>query len=180
MDRLLTPKDVSNIVGFPINVLLYDDFKNFDNIEDAFIEHKNGCIPIKRNGCLMLYRFGENFGHWCSLSKDRNGNLTFFDPYGQFIDDCLDYTPINYKGYLSKLLYKYVCKGGKVEYNNDKLQKLSNNIATCGRWCGFYLRFHNIPIDIFGDIFDEYKKKGYNLDEIIVKLTDKYISRERP
>lgn len=156
MDKYLSNIDVQNIVGHKIGNIIYNEMPKVKNVDDLFI---NDC-------CLILYNWGKEgnaiLGHWCCLRRNKKGNKTiinFFDSYGDFIDDQLDNIPIKHIPNLSKLLYEFsIRKNCYVEFSNRKLQKNDEKIATCGRWCGLFMKYKNIDIDDFGDIFLSYKK----------------------
>ena len=156
MDYYLSNDDVEQIVGHKINTIIYDQMDKVKNIDDLFI---NDC-------CLILYNWGMQnntiLGHWCCLRRNKIGNKTiinFFDSYGKFIDDQLYKIPIKHIPNLSKLLYKFsIRKNCYVEFNNRHLQKLDDKVATCGRWCGLFMKYKDVSIDDFGDIFLAYKK----------------------
>lgn len=158
MDKLLSADDIAKVIGYPIQMHLYDDLANVGCVEDI----------LDTNGiCLILVRSGPNVGHWVVLVEE-DGVITFFDSYGGFIDDQLEHTPVRYKPYLSKLLHEYP---GDVHYNPFQLQKYSKDVSTCGRWCALYAMHRDMDVDDFVDIMKSYKDRGVDLDELVTKLT---------
>lgn len=174
VDKPLTSEEVKKIAGKDINVVTYNELKNYDKLDDIF----------RNSGCLILYEthdvgVDKKSGHWTIVYKNGKNKVTYFDSYGNFIDQPLDiidksfskrigqYYPI-----LSKLLYE---SPYEIHYNNYPLQSKDPLIATCGRYAGLAYRNRYMDIDQFVDVFKKYKNRGYNLDEIIVGLTDKYI-----
>ena len=124
-----------------------------------------------------MHNRNVKMGHWCILVK-YNNNLIFFDPYGDFIDDQLHYIDPEYNELvnqdypvLSKLLYECPYK---VHYNPFRLQKLDENISTCGRHCAVFLKyFKDYPnVDDYAKDLLDFKKNGYDIDELIVTLSD--------
>ena len=84
--------------------------------------------------------------------------VEFFDPYGKFIDDQLEYIPVNFRKisnqdypHLTALLYnsKY-----NLSYNQYPFQKLKDNIKTCGRWTALRIMFRDMPLDDFAKLFN--------------------------
>ena len=109
-----------------------------------------------------------------------NNDIYFFDPYGTYIDDQLEYINPEYnkligQGYpfLSNLLGY---SNFNIHYNPHKLQKF-NNSQVCGRYCGAFARFFDEfeNMDDFGKEFKKYEKKGYDLDKVIIALTEPYL-----
>jgi len=147
---------------------LYDNLINFNTIDDLF-----GNDDI----IFILYRFGNNYGHWCCLTRQTEDPkyITFFDSYGKFIDDTLDSTPIIYKPELSDLLYRHLeeNKKNQVEYNNYQMQQFGDNISTCGRFCILWSLYKDMPIDNFISILKNIQKKGYNLDQVVTEITNR-------
>jgi hypothetical protein len=162
MDRLLSTADVVKIAEQPMAMLLYDDLAEFQRAQDLF-------DPATGNACLILVRCGPNNGHWVVLTKDGT-DVTFFDSYGGFIDDQLDYTPVKYAPHLSRLLSKYP---GRVHYNAKQVQKYSKDVNTCGRWCGLFVRNRKIGVDDFVDVMTP---DGVDPDQLVVALTDENLS----
>lgn len=143
-------------------MLLYDDLAEVSRAQDLF-DKETG------NACLILVRCGPNNGHWVVLTRDGT-DITFFDSYGGFIDDQLDHTPIRYAPHLSRLLSRYP---GKVHYNAKQVQEYSGDVNTCGRWCGLFVRNRGVGVDDFVDVMGG---SGVNPDQLVVSLTDKYLS----
>ena len=161
---MLNIDDINKIIGYKINMITYDDLDKINNIEELFNKDLG-------NACLILVRNAPRSGHWIILVKN-NRDITFFDSYGGFIDDQLDYTPVKYYPKLSKLLLKYLNKNPKrVHYNDYQLQQLKEGVSTCGRWCALYCKFRDIDIDDFVNIMKKYKKE-VNLDYLVTLLTE--------
>ena len=135
--KLLNKEEVEDIAGHKVNMVIYDDLYNINNIDDIFKNNYNNCV-------LLLYRIAENMGHWCAMKKINN-KILFFDSYGGHIDDQLSYSP--FSAQLSKLLYN--CNYD-IHYNNEKLQ--GEKSACCGRFCGLFFKYCK-DIDLFSKIF---------------------------
>lgn len=160
MDKLLSANDIEKVIGYPVKVALYDDLSHAERVEEL----------LDVNGvCLILVRCGPNVGHWVVLVEE-DDVITFFDSYGGFVDDQLGHTPIRYKPELSRLLSEY---DGDVHYNPYQLQKFGSDIATCGRWCAFYVMNRAMDVDDFVKVMKKYKRDGVNLDELVTNMTGK-------
>lgn len=179
MDYALNKKEVEKIAGKPINMVRYQDLDNMYDINEIFYDYNNKITePI--DCALIHFQTSHNntgiYGHWCIIC--RNGkDLYFFDPYGTYIDDQLEHIDPEYNEligqnypYLSNLLGY---SDYNIHYNPYRLQKF-NGSQVCGRYCGAFARFFDEfdNMDDFGKEFLKYEKKGYDLDKVIIALTD--------
>lgn len=174
MEKYLNNFEVLKIAGKKSKVLMYSELQNYRDIGSLFA---NGIDKI-----ILLYRQTFDSGHWVSLTLNRKKKLvTVFDSYGIMIDDELDWNSDeknrNLKqeiNYLTHLLSDY---DGKIEYNEVQLQSKDRNVATCGRWCGYWCRASEfMSLETFQKKFLKMKKLNLNLDEVIVDLTNKYLN----
>lgn len=162
--KALSPEDIRNISGKDFRMILYSDIHNYKNIEDLF----NGSQFI-----VILYEYKPQFGHYVLLFKyDNNKVVEYFDSIYKYPDFVLTKLPerVKYqlnenKNYLVNLLVKAKYK---IEYNDIKMQK--DNTATCGRWCGLRIRYSDIKLDDFINIFI---KKYLDPDEICTYISYK-------
>lgn len=166
MDISLNPLQVQQIAGKPIKVVKYSSLHEYDNIEQLF--------DIS-NFVLLLYETKQNNGHWVGL-VNKPKIIYFFDSYGYFPDDELQYSNIKFRksnnmdyGYLSYLLLN---TNKTIDYNDKQLQKVGNRINTCGRWVAMFFRL-NKSNDAFSKIF--LKAPEDKRDKLITELTNKYI-----
>jgi hypothetical protein len=113
----------------------------------------------------------QNSGHWTLLFK-RGNYCEFFDPYGFIVDSQLNYANPIYNGekypYLTKLLYS---SPYQIHYNNHKLQKPKQEIATCGRHCIFRLQNQNLTIDKYNKVLRSFEKNKIDPDDIVTLMT---------
>lgn len=147
----LSESDILNLIDDKANVLTYRELEEYDNINDALGNHK---------ALILLYETKPNYGHWTCVFKVGKNKIQFFDSYGLFIDDEMNFVPnifkeTNYNDYrhLSKLLYN---SGYKIYYNNYKLQSDSTDeqqINTCGRFVAVRLALRDLTEDQFANIF---------------------------
>jgi hypothetical protein len=170
MNKSTSENDILRFIR-PMNakILEYPEIYNFKTIEELINPY--GIV-------VLLYLIEENFGHWVCLFKSHNNKIEFFDPYGVFPDDELNFGSEVYKlnkknvdRWLTRLLLNYMNNGNKVDYNEYQFQKFSKNIATCGRHCAFRIINKNISIDKYKKLMDELKKaSGLSYDEIVTLL----------
>lgn len=166
MDIPLSPVEVQQIAGCKIKLVKIADLIKVESIYDLFSD----C-----NKVLILYLSKKHFGHYSCLSYVNN-TVTFFDSYGMFPDEQLKNINKHFRK-VSKQLRPQIIRlllttVGPMQYNEKKLQGNGENIMTCGRWCGFYLRTCEIvSLEEFTDMFAPYKKK----DRLITSITDEFL-----
>ena len=177
-----SPKDLYLIAGGKFNIFRYSDINNFDKVDDLFepgnseiCESINLDLPFNDSHIILLYNSEPSFGHWCSLSRNDYG-YNFMDSYGGVVDDPLDFVDDDTNkelGQEKKHLAKLLLDSNKdVYYNDFQLQKLSNDVATCGRYCAVYFRYNDLKIDDFVKGIKKLAKKlGIDYDTLIVYLS---------
>jgi hypothetical protein len=133
-------------------------------------------LPHDKSYKIILIEQKPNLGHWVCIIRYGH-TLTFFDSYGEGVDGELKYvTKMMNKmlgqdhHYLSDLLRR-VPDDWVVNFNKKKLQKLSNDIATCGRWV---ILFITMVKDLMFDLHDfllfiqtSKKDSGMTGDELV-------------
>lgn len=86
---------------------------------------------------IILIESTKNSGHWTCLIRIK-GNLIFFDSYGIYPDDELNFVSrmtnrlLGNKYNVIRGLMK--SSGLKTQYSKTKYQKEGGHINTCGRW----------------------------------------------
>lgn len=134
--------DVERMSGIS-KVITYDKLKHYKSIDE---------LLGLENAVIILYLTRENYGHWISVIRRSDGVLEFFDPYGIFVDDQLDW--IKDKNFMIQknmdvpyLLNLFAKSGENIEYNHYKFQKHGGQIATCGRHASIRTRFKNLSLN---------------------------------
>lgn len=87
---------------------------------------------------FVLYESEVGRGHWTLLFYDeQNDEYVFFDPYGYFIDDQLNWSKYSYSTTDKKKLIDFLMNtdDDEFEINDVQFQKKESNIQTCGKWC---------------------------------------------
>ena len=163
ISKSLSGIEVLNLLNNKCNLVQYSDLHNIKSIDELLGSH---------NKCVLLYQTSHNYGHWCCV-WEHNDIIFFFDSYGSKPDSQLNFVPHDMKdelnsnhNYLIRLLYK---SGKKVEFNQYQFQSRDPEVATCGRWCVNRLRFPEISINDYHDIFKQSSKYIPN-DELICLL----------
>jgi len=164
-----TKEEINEMVNTPLNgaqmqilnpnakIYTYDQLLNFKTIEDLFRD---------TNKVIILYLVkNPHFGHWCCLFKQPRG-YNFFDPYGEMVDDELNYLTKQKRKelheerkYLHYLLQDKTCYYNYICFQGKKSQ-------TCGCHTSYRLQHSHLTIE-------EYAKqcfidKGINNPDIIV------------
>lgn len=180
-DYSLNTNEVFNIIDAPCHCVLFEDICHYEAISELFPSEAFGDDMVGR--CLINYLYTPNYGHWVGLclriqEGDKKPIIEYFDPYGSFIDGVIDNFPDAVKiehnsdyPYLLKIIYS---SGDDVYYNHYPLQAHDPDVATCGRWVGYFLRnCGECTIDQFGKSFMDASEQ-YNIkrDELITELTN--------
>ena len=141
----LSGDEVKRIVGRNIDVISYHTLGSYNNINELLGKNKE---------CIILYETSYNVGHYVALFINSNNNLEFFDPYGFFPDEELNFAKYDNKPYLSNLIKS---SNYSVLYNKKRLQKWKEGTNTCGRWSSLRLRFKNVKLTSFQYLFTNNK-----------------------
>lgn len=172
MKQFISNEDIAKYLGSEANdkIIKYGDIDNYTNIDDL----------LGNNDYIIILIESEiNVGHWVCLLK-YNNIIEYFNSYGEkpsyeidFIDNRINKMLDQDDRYLNDLLNKSKNKYNII-YNKEKLQKLDNNIATCGKFVLMRIitfLFYKFDLNNFL-IFIEKLKDHYNLtsDELITLL----------
>ena len=164
MDKALTDSEIMNALNHRCNIIKYSDIHKLNNIYELLGEHL---------ACVILYEKRPRMGHWvCCFLVNRN-RIEFFDSYGIFIDDELNFIDKEFKKeknmtvkYLSKLIKKSNIP--EIEYNQYVFQELKKGINTCGRHCVVRLLNRRLSLDEYANRID---KTNINPDRLVTILT---------
>ena len=176
--KLLSDKEVLQLIGSHAKLLTYPELAQYPSIEDAF----GDCDKI-----VLLYvntmDDSSMSGHWCLLTKHKSRGKTiveFTDPYGMMPDDQLKSYSKRWKqesgqdhNTLTRLLYEFsLSPKHEVHYNELDMQRENDDVNTCGRWTAIRGYFYKIPLKTFQNRFKALKRNGFDLDKVAVALTD--------
>lgn len=163
--KSLSNRDLFQLFDNRIRIVTYSKLSTFNSLDDLF-----GPYDV----VFILYEIRPKYGHWCVICRTPS-TVYFFDPYGMFPDDQLQYTPDLFRmthGMDRPVLTQLLIESPmNVRYNQHMLQNPDNpSVATCGRWCALYaLLYQYISIDEFADIF---QSSGMDPDDAITLLTN--------
>lgn len=163
MDYALSVKDIIKLCP-EANVVTYDKLIECENIDQILYPHGK---------VVILYMLTESFGHYCCLWS-RDGELNFFNSYGEMVDDPKVYTNVETNLMIkmhetSPILLKLMVNSRykKLNFNQYKFQ--GKDSSTCGRFCVVRLWLWK-----FDD--DEFKKFIISTectpDQLVVLLTE--------
>jgi hypothetical protein len=162
----LTGKDIMNITNGQVNIYEYKELARYSNIDDLL--HTFGA-------CIILYETSQSFGHWVLLHKVSPNTLEFFDPYGMQIDEELKYISEHARNILGEDVAHLTHLIGQSSYyvivNDHRLQSIKSYINTCGRHVSVRLRFRNLNLKQYINLF---KNSKLDPDEWVSALTILY------
>lgn len=161
----------------PHITLAFEDIGDYSELNELFVEKSTGKIT---NMILIIYRSEENFGHWCCLTRSNDlRSVTYFNSYGAYIDKAIDHIPERFRDisrqnfpYLLKLLHR---SNYEVHWNDVQLQEMDGKTATCGHWCGLWMRNNALgkTLEQFTLPFESIPLQ--ERDGIVVKITRPYL-----
>jgi len=147
----MTDADLERHTGIkPADIIKYSDLKNYTDITDL--------LPDDKSARIILIEDKYNSGHWVAIMR-YGKTIEYFNSYGAKWDT--DWKFVNRMARLilgentnemTRLMDKAQKEGWNTVWNEKKLQRLSNQVQTCGRWC--VLRI-------------EMMKMGYNVREFL-------------
>ena len=152
--------------GIPIHI--YQDLKKYTSLDQ---------VLGKKGAAVLLYPGeSDHNGHWVTVFKNINEKgkpiVEFFDPYGEPPDAQKDGISKNQLEKmrmehpdLTRLLEESGCH---VIFNKVQLQKLANDVQTCGRHAVCRLLYYKMPIQKDRQMI---QKSGMNPDEFVVTKT---------
>lgn len=170
MNIALSNHDILNLLNNNCRIILYPDIHNYNSIDQILDPY---------DCCIILYESMPKYGHWCALIKTDENNIEYFNPYGGFPDNSLDYISNEFRKqsnqfypYLSNLMYK---SDYNINFNEFPFQQKKNDIKTCGRHCVVRVFCKSINIYQYKDILDKLCKKFKlnNYDEFVTLITSK-------
>lgn len=130
---IATPLSDSDIKEYlpTANIIKYSELSKYPTLNDL--------LPEEKSYCFILYEDSPNKGHWTVVSKPKEGVAEYFDSYGGYVDDPLNWTSKEKRiglGEGKKLLSALFNKcPEEVVYNKIPYQKSNPEVNDCGRWC---------------------------------------------
>lgn len=165
MKKALSNHDIVKFFNGQIKILIYPQLAEYNSIDELLSPYGQ---------VIILYLTSENFGHWVALFKIDRNNIEFFDSYSmkpdeelKMIDENIRYDTDQEIPHLSHLLLKcnYI-----IHYNDTRLQKMKNDVNTCGRHCITRLACKNLFIDDYIKLINSF---GHSPDIMVTYFTRK-------
>lgn len=162
----LSDSDLKKATDGKCNIIPYQELDQYNNIDSLL--GTNGCAFV------LVELHSETSGHWVFIQRNHHNILEYFDSYGGKPDEYIykNKHHINKKGgkMIPNLTLLLLNSGENIIYNPFKFQKLSKDIASCGRWVLLRYMFRRMALKDFIKLF---KKEKYNFsrDDLSVLLT---------
>ncbi len=165
-DVALSDDQLLKLVDGKANLVLYPDLINYSSIDQVLGDN---------DACILLFEAKPNYGHWTCLHRKDN-TVEFFNPYGGYPDDSLDYIPMHFREvsnqlepYLSQLMYD---SPYSLTYNEHKFQHKGKDIKTCGRHCAMRLIYRDFDLPEYAAMMKLLTNEtGLTTDELVSYLT---------
>ena len=163
----LSNKDIFNLLDGKFNMVLYPNLHKYRSIDEVLGPY---------GACVLLVEAKERYGHWTCLWKLNQNTVSYFNSYGGYPDDSLDYVPEEFakenhedKPYLSVLLDN---SPYELTYNEYAYQKRGPDTRTCGRHVCVRLFCRTMDDDQYHKYLEHFCEK-YNLtpDEFVTLMT---------
>ena len=156
----LSGADIERITDGKCKIIAYEELQKYNTLDELLNPY---------DAVIVLYQTKKNYGHWVSILKYDN-YIEFFDPYGFGIDEELEIIDhLHLRNQTPHLTYLINESNYRVIFNDKKLQKFSEHINTCGRWCSLRVRFKDISLKKFINLMT--KNKYYDGDFWVSALT---------
>jgi len=169
----LDDKELRSALGRDAKIVPYHDLSKYATIDQL--------LPKKKDAAVILYENRPMDGHWVCLTKN-NGEISFFDPYGEVIDKQLQYS--NYSnekvGEGDKSLHNLLATSKlPVFFNDYKYQRDGGGVNTCGRHCANFIRYNQregLDLEDYNEMMKKTQKEtGLPYDELIAKMVPVHI-----
>ena len=159
----LSDGDIFRMCNQGVAIHEYRDLDKMDSYMDLFGDHE---------GAVILYETRDNFGHWVLVLNLGGNQVEFFDPLGIPVDGELGIIPDYYRTRLNEVTphLTHLLQGVRVKNNMKQLQKVDNEINTCGRHvvCRFRLYEMGFALEEYVRLFEKQLEPA---DDTVSKIT---------
>jgi hypothetical protein len=170
----LDDKELRAVLGRHAKIVPYHKLSEYSSIDEL--------LPKPKDAVVLLYENRPMDGHWIGLTKN-NGEISFFDPYGEVIDKQLKYS--NYskqrvQGEGDTSLHNLLSTSKLPVYFNDyKYQRDGGGVNTCGRHVVNFIRYNlneGLDLEDYNEMMMKtHKQTGLPFDELIAKMVPIHI-----
>jgi hypothetical protein len=159
----LSDDDIRRLLGGNIKITTYADLDKVNHISELF--------DGRGRAIIFFPQQSQQSGHWTAMIK--NGReIEFFDPYGEPPDaqkDNLSKSKLEELRMSRPLLSSLLENSGyRILFNKVQLQKLADDVATCGRHCVCRLLYSKYPIQRYRQMI---WRSGMTPDQFVVAST---------
>jgi hypothetical protein len=170
----LDDKELRAVLGRNAKIVPYHKLSQYRSIDEL--------LPKPKDAIVLLYENRPMDGHWVGISKN-NGEISFFDPYGEVIDKQLQYSRYSKDRVMGEgdtsLHHLLSTSKLPVYYNDYKYQRDGNGVNTCGRHVANFIRY-NLEEGLDLEDYNEMMKKTQKqtklpYDELIAKMVPIHI-----
>ena len=162
----LSSQNILDITDNQTTILEYSDLHQFETLDQAF-----GGKPA----IALLYQAKENFGHWVAIINYED-SIEFFDPYGLYLDEELDFSLYNkslHQGKPVKHLTQLIQETNKkLIVNRKRLQRFKKDVNTCGRHTALRIKMRKFSLPQYIKLMSA--NKCYDADFWATVLTINY------
>jgi len=165
----LDDKELRAVLGRDAKIVPYHDLSNYQTIDQL--------LPKKKDAAVLLYENRPMDGHWVAITKN-NGEISFFDPYGEVIDKQLQYSKHSQQRVQGEgdTSLKNLLSTSRlpVFFNDYKYQRDGGGVNTCGRHCANFIRYNQregLDLEDYNEMMMKTQKEtGLPYDELIAKM----------
>jgi hypothetical protein len=162
----LSNKDLEEIVDNKAKIVLYPNLIKYETINE---------VLGKTGACFLLFEAKPSYGHWCCLFKQNKNTIEFFNPYGGFPDNSLDYIPLHFRKITNQLYpilsILLIQSPYNLTYNEYAFQRKSKDIKTCGYHCAVRLLLRNLTLKEYKKYLDKMSKElGLDYDGVVTYI----------
>lgn len=166
--------EIRNALGSDAKIIPYHELKNYRTMDEL--------LPKPKDAAMLLYENSPMNGHWVCLTKN-NGEISFFDPYGEIVDKQLQYSKHSrerVEGGADQSLHQLLSTSKlPVFFNDYKYQRDGGDVNTCGRHTINFIRYnqrHGLDLEDYNEMMKKTQKEtGMPYDELISKMVPIYI-----
>ncbi len=164
----LSIEEMNTLMGGRAMIITYPELDEYESIDEV----------LGPNGmAILLYLVDDNVGHYACIFRRSKNRLEFFDSYGIYLDDELEFVSDiendrlgQEMPFLKRLIKR--SKYNEIVWNDVALQERVAGVNTCGRHCAFRMFKKSLTHDNFIKIFRQAMEKGVDPDQLVTTLTN--------
>lgn len=170
----LDDKELRAVLGRNAKIVPYHKLSQYRSIDEL--------LPKPKDAAVLLYENRPMDGHWVGISKN-NGEISFFDPYGEVIDKQLQYSKYSKERVVGEgdTSLRNLLSTSKlpVYFNDYKYQRDGTGVNTCGRHVSNFIHYNQnegLDLEDYNEMMMKAQKQtGLPYDELIAKMVPIHI-----